>query len=257
MTDNSITTLQISRQISTMIPLQKNKNRYLLLFILCFFNGFFSFGQNTFTTSQVWLDFNPSYHFNEKIEYYGNFGFRTDIKSSSWNQLYVKPSIRYKLKNNLQLEGGLGFFYSFGDNVNRFEIRPWQGARIKWPMFSRVEFKHIARIEERFSYLTDNWESSFNLRLRYKLEARFKITHLEKLSKFSLPLFVEFFMPFNKDVDEIFSNRLRFGAGVAYKLNKEYEFTFYYNWEKSRLKDEDQFDLGTNAFQLKLKKTFK
>jgi hypothetical protein len=238
---------------------QKNKKTLKFLFLVAFmFNGFYSFGQSNITTSQIWLDYNPSYNFNNKFEYFGNAGYRTNSNSLSWNQIYLKPAVRYNLKNNFHLEGGLGFYYVFGQTFSdRFEIRPWQSIRLKWPEFDFVAFKNIIKIEERFSYLTYNWKSSFSLRLRYKLESQIKFKNSMILKRFNIPMYVEFFIPINNDVDEIFSNRHRFGIGVSHKTKGYYEVTFYYNWEKSRISVDDQFDIATNAFQLKLKKTFK
>lgn len=241
-----------------MKKLQKHFGILGLFYVVYFCSFFNAFSQTSNKSdTQLWLDFNPSFQINNKLEYFGNLGYRTYIETANWNQIYAKPSVRWHLKNNIQIEGGLGFFYVFGQSsFNRFEITPWQGIRFKWPIYSIIEFKHIAKIEERISFLTDSWESSFDIRFRYKFESRIKFVNSEVFNKISIPLYIELFIPIGDNIDEVFSNRMRLGAGLAYKLKKQYELTFYYNWEKSRINMEDNFNLSTNAFQLKLKKVF-
>ena len=101
---------------------------------------------------QIWIDIYPHYFVNEKLEYYGDAGYRTIINKRSWSRIYARPSIRYHFNKNWQMHGGLGFFYIFDKmDVNRFEITPWQGVQLNWPTGRFLSLKHLVKIEERFS----------------------------------------------------------------------------------------------------------
>jgi hypothetical protein len=52
------------------------------------------------TNHQLWIDIYPHYFVNEKVEYYGDAGFRTIIDEQSWNRLYARPSLRYHFNKN-------------------------------------------------------------------------------------------------------------------------------------------------------------
>ena len=49
---------------------------------------------------QIWIDIYPHYYVTEKLEYYGDAGFRTIIDERSWNRIYARPSLRYHFNKN-------------------------------------------------------------------------------------------------------------------------------------------------------------
>lgn len=111
-----------------------------------------SLSEKSSLNHQIWLDFYPHFYINEKIEYYGDAGFRTEVGQLSWNRIYVRPSLRYYTNKTWQLSGGLGLFYIFNElDVNRLEVTPWQGIQANWPKWGNLSFKHLGEIEERFS----------------------------------------------------------------------------------------------------------
>ncbi|MEN8157145.1 MAG: DUF2490 domain-containing protein [Bacteroidota bacterium] len=83
---------------------------------------------------QLWIDFYPHFRISDKLEYYGDAGYRTMLVYDAWNRIYIRPSVRYHLNRTFELHAGIGVFYMF-DNLgyNRLEITPWQGVQINWP----------------------------------------------------------------------------------------------------------------------------
>ena len=242
------------------------KNRYkgkrnliiLLFCILVMWNVKSSFAQNSDTksiNSQLWIDIYPTFYLNEHIQYYGDAGFRTIIGEKSWNRIYVRPSIRYHLNKTIEFHGGLGLFYIFDKyNLNRFEITPWQGVQLNWPSSKRIKVSHLTKIEERLSFVTDNWSSSFNLRLRYKLSGNLNFLQNGSMKKWYIPAYIEFFFPVDDEIQEFFSNRSRTGLGIGHKFNEDWNLALMYNWQRSKAGVGDKSTVSDHIIQLKIKK---
>lgn len=128
----------------------------------------------TEVSAQLWVDYNPSVLLTPRLDLYGNLGYRTQLKSGGWWRLVIRPNAMYRLVGTLEVGGGLGNFLTFNEEIeNRWELRPWQGARLVWPRW-RIPLDHFLRFEERFDFNTGTWESRSSLRLRYRLRATFR-----------------------------------------------------------------------------------
>jgi len=207
---------------------------------------------------QIWIDVYPHFCVNDKLEYYGDAGFRTIVTEKSWNRLYIRPSLRYHFNKTIEAHAGLGFFYIFIKyDVNRFEITPWQGIRINWPNVSIFSFKHLFRIEERISFLTNNWSSSFDLRFRYGLSGNITPCKNCSISKMYIPMYVEFFFPVNDEIEEFFRNRGRAGFGIGYNVSKDWQYSLLFNWQRSRSGPNDELRVSDYAYQLIIRKYWK
>ena len=210
--------------------------------------------QENLINQQLWIDIFPHFLVTEKLEYYGDAGYRT-IVNDSWSRIHLRPSLRYSLKRNWEIHGGLGFFYTFdSSDTNQFEIRPWQGIQLNWPKTAYISLKHLVRIEERLSYTTNNWELSFDVRFRYKLSGKvvpFKSCYLQNIF---IPFYGEMFLPVNDNIVEFYRNKGRAGIGLGYNFSKEWQFSFIMNWQKSRAGPEDVFDVTDYIYHLKILK---
>lgn len=99
-------------------------------FLLVF--GFSTYAQsNEGTTEQLWLDFIPHFKISERFEYYGDASLRVIFEENRIFTLIARPPFRYQLNSIVELQGGIGFFYSILNiKANQLELRPWQGVRI-------------------------------------------------------------------------------------------------------------------------------
>lgn len=214
--------------------------------------------QNNIINHQLWIDIYPHFYVNEKLEYYGDAGYRTIMNEKSWNRIYARPSLRYHFNKTWEIHGGLGLFYIFNEyDINRFEITPWQGVQLNWPKSTYIGFKHLAKIEERLSYNTSNWQSSFSLRFRYKLSGKVILCTNCGLQNVYIPFYGEIFLPVNNDIDEVFRNRSRAGIGFGYTASKDWRFSVVMNWQTSRSGPDDEFNVSDYAYQLKIRKLWK
>jgi hypothetical protein len=229
---------------------------YIFLFPLCetdVYGQSSDSSQSNVINHQVWIDIYPHFYVNEKFEYYGDAGYRTDINENIWSRIHVRPSVRFHLNKAWEAHGGIGLFYTFQKyDINRFEISPWQGIKLKWPETTHIGFNHLARIEERISYTTNNWQSSFSLRFRYKLAGKIKFCTKCSLQNVYIPFYGEIFLPVNDDIDEFFRNQGRAGIGLGYNVLKDWRFSLIMNWQKSRAGPEDEFDVTDYILQLKI-----
>lgn len=211
-----------------------------------------SLAQSQINNQQFWLDFYPHYEINENLEYYGDAGIRTVLNEFSWTRFYVRPSIRFHKSDLWQFHAGIGFFYFDSESdYDRFEFRPWQDVRLNWPKFGDLKIINRLRAEERFSYIIKNdWESSWEFRLRYKISTNWKFLKSDK--NWFIPIYVEAFFPVLDQVEEFFQNKMRAGTGIGYLQKGSWKYAILYNFQYSRLGPDETLELNESAFQIKI-----
>jgi hypothetical protein len=88
---------------------------------------------------QLWFDFIPHFEINNRLEYFGDFSYRTSVSGEDFRKFVLRPSIRYHWTYELDLIGGLGLFGTWEpENYSTFELRPYQGIRLNWPRIWRT-----------------------------------------------------------------------------------------------------------------------
>lgn len=209
--------------------------------------------QNSIVNQQIWFDFYPHYYRSEKLEYYGDAGYRTIVSNRSWSRIYARPSLKYHLNKNWELHSGLGVFYiSNSDAIDQFEITPWQGVLLKWPEFRRISFKHLVKLEERWSFFTDTWNSNFEFRFRYKLSGTIDLNN-----KWSIPFYGEAFLPLTGKIEELYQNQGRAGVGLSYNASEDWKIAFLMNWQRSKAGQNAEVGVSDYIYQLKIVKKWK
>ena len=207
------------------------------------------------TNHQLWIDIYPHFYVSEKLEYYGDAGYRTLLDENIWHWIYARPSVSYHIDKHWELHGGIGFFYIFNKSIaNRFEIRPWQGIRVSWPRIANLGFKHYVRLEERISFFTEDWSSSLALRLRYKLSCRWDIIKINKQRFWFIPFYGELFFPIGDEIKEFFRNRGRAGVGLGYNPSVIWRFSINITWQTSRTGLDEEFTVSDIVYQVKIRK---
>ena len=240
---------------------EKRSNTSLLvsLFMLLFFgisnNLDAQSGDSTnleVRNQQIWIDFYPHYYVNEKLEYYGDLGYRTTVSENSWNRFYSRPSVKYHFNKKWEIQSGVGVFYIFDkQNINQFEVTPWQGVQWNWMRLKRLKIHHLVKLEERWSFLTTNWESDFEFRFRYKLSGKLILNE-----KWAIPAYGEMFVPLSGEIAELYRNKGRAGVGLSYKATKEWVFSFLFNWQGSKTGMDEELGVNDYVYQLKIKKVW-
>jgi len=208
----------------------------------------------TIITNQVWADYYAYYYFKPRWEFYGDAGYRFVPKDFVWQMIHIRPSVRYISSELWEVHGGVGLFQSFfKDNPGSFEIRPWQGTKIKWPSFGPVFFSHYVRLEERI-YIPHGSEAEFNFRFRYRLGTKINAYRSPNKNQLFILGYAEFFLDFGPKIQEIFSNRTRFAAGIGYKTHRDWTFEFHFVGQWGRSGKDEQFKTAERLYQVKVRR---
>ena len=224
-----------------MTPESRHMRRLVLSMVILFLAPGFCPGQDRdIVNSQIWVDITLFNEYNQKIELYGDGGYRrifaTDV---SWDRLYVRPSFKYSPWPWLGLRAGVGLFYThYAPKTieSTLEVRPWQGLSIGWPNLSRIRFSHYLRLEQRVINNAETWEDSYDLRFRYQLSARIQPNIEKKVKYFYLPIFAEVFSSkeYKSEVPDLFGHELRLGFGLGYTWNIRWSGQFVLIFQQSR-----------------------
>lgn len=218
--------------------------------------GTSSYG-DSLINQQIWIDLYPHYYVNEKLEYYGDAGYRAILNGDLWTRLYVRPSVKVHLNPTWEFHSGLGLFYLFNKyDSDRFEVTPWQGVQANWPRGNRISLKHQIKVEERFSFRTNDWSSSFDLRFRIKISGKLKL--FKALAKnWYIPFYAEIFIPVKNNIDEVFRDKGRAGIGIGYNYSEVWRIAMLMNWQSSRTGIDEDLHVTDYAYQLKVMKRWR
>ena len=245
------------KMIDPFIIFNNVSNKNISLSLLLIFSGYFLYAQDIedkSITEQIWLDYNPSYKLNEKVDVYGGIGART-VFPNEWYRFVVGPSVRYRkpklILNKLyyaeEIHFGIKFFFTVNKGFsNRFEIRPFQGYKLSWPNRPLIILQHYVRLEERFDIETSDWINTFGLRLRYeaKLTLKFKGDWIPFNKRLFLPISMEVFG--NLKGAQQFNDLVRISPGIGYEFSPTWKAELLFSYHYTRDTVEDDFD--TNDF---------
>ena len=138
------------------------------------------------TGKQVWLDVNPRWYSKDDLKVTGVFGVRQSLNEKEWTKYVVKPSFAYSLSHGFDIGAGLGLNYTKSidvDAVNlpdRLAIVPFQGLNYIYLLNKKWKLNTYLRLEEKFDYDTDKWESLNSVRVRLRLRAIYEFAAYQK-----------------------------------------------------------------------------
>jgi hypothetical protein len=212
----------------------------------------FGWGSHLFPQSgkdvgqQIWIDVNPAYQINPTLRLYGDVGMRKEIGNNGWWRLVFRPTFRIKLGGIFYYTSGIGNFFTFNQIIdNRWEFRPFQGLTFKWPNW-KIPLNHYFRLEERFDFNTNSWDSKNSLRFRYKLSLSYRwAARRQKYRYWQATLGAEAFATLTGQQGQ-FQEQTRVTIGLDRSMRRDLHFRFELTWQK-----EDIFFLtGDNVSNL-------
>ena len=140
----------------------------------------------------------------------------------------------------MSFEGGIGSYYTFQDYPDdRFELRLWQGAIVRWPELRvagrHFDLRHRFRLEERWIRDRATGKTDFGLRFRYRLATFIPLNRptIEPRALY-MPLMSEWFSDLGSDVPEFFAARIRLTAGLGYVVSPNWTLELRYTGQRSR-----------------------
>lgn len=182
---------------------------------------------------QIWFDYNPSHPLSPKVDIFGNAGVRWEMENDGWLRLVLSPSVGMPA-GKARLSFGVGNFITFNDVIaNRWEIRPYQGATIIWPG-GRFSVEHFLRLEERFDFNTETWNSLNSLRVRYLLRASYRWTAYEAGRTWKATASVEPFVTLTGQQGQQ-RELVRATVGIERTLSSHRRLEFDISWQQESL----------------------
>ncbi len=233
--------------------------------VIAFFSGFWILqadavraqdSDSSKVTNQLWADYYRYWRLKPSVQFYGDMGFRYLIDDGSWWVANIRPSVRLMQGNWIEPRGGLGVFFTYNEqDSNQLELRPWQGALIRWPTVNdRLHLHHYFRAEERLQWQTQmDWEFSAQLRLRYRIGSGLPLPILHPAHHFSVPLSAEWFLNMGDDLNERFFSRARYTVGIRDTINDRWSVELLFTLQESRSSAEESFDLSDRLFQVRIR----
>jgi hypothetical protein len=206
---------------------------------------------------QIWGMASTNWRLNKRWVFNQDVGLMHTYTSPKFTRLFLRPQINYQLSGTFSFHGGLIFISKYYEiEENAMEIRPWAGAKIRWPSFWRVNFLHYIRIEDRFrhAYNEELWENDF--RIRYKLSATVPINHESMIEHtFYGVLAYEFFsVSYDVNVQFTTADLHRFDIGLGFNQNVKNRYEVNLVTFKSRDEVTNNYDFSSFVLFLKYKR---
>ncbi len=172
------------------------------------------------------------------------------------NELDVYGGLTYDLRERIRIEGGLGYYYIHRDEaIDGNEMRLWQSGTLDWPeslgLVRRFVLHNRFRIEERFRNNEDDWNFAF--RFRYRLAFAFPFNrYTVEPGAFFAPAKMEFYLPLGEDLEEFFTQQIRFTVGIGYVFTKDWSAELRYAWQQSRDTIDQDLQLGKHYIEFRV-----
>jgi hypothetical protein len=225
--------------------------------------GFILFGYLCTITSlhgqqaeSLWLDYTLHINKNDRLQYYGDIGYRTILLEDTETRVNFRPALRYKLNDRWSLHGGLGFFYEFRPALtNRFELRPFQGVQFNIDPLDKLRLNIYTRIEERISFddiLPE--KTNVDVRFRFRLSGHYDFLNPIGDNYWFLPFSVEFFQSVEDNITELTAEQVRMFLGLGYNFDEFWRLTFLLNLEVEGRAFVPDATINNILFQLKLRR---
>ena len=206
---------------------------------------------------QTWSDITTIYRFADDWRYDGDQGVRWGRQNNNdFTLLYIRPSVRYRVKPWLTVHGGIRFFQTFiDDQEDTFEIGPWQGLRFVWPKIGNYAVSHYFRLEERMIWQTEGEnDSDFTVRSRYQLG--FRSPNYDILFENGIYL-MGTIEPFADLKSPLFVNRMRYDIGLGTTFSDAWRVHLRYLLQQGRDSASSAFSNDEHILRLRLFYTFK
>jgi hypothetical protein len=223
------------------------------LFLLIVTCSLLVYAQGTESTIQNWFDFTSSYTFDKQWKVYGDVGYRIILDDNVINRFYVRPAGSLQITDILTLHAGIGLWSSLVDNKTIWEIRPFQGIQINWPVIFWLPLTNYIRFEERF--FKSNTSNTYIFRWRYQLGTRIKLDQTKTEKLFYIPVQIEWFANYNSDYS-FKVNELRAVAGLGYVVDKSWRFEFNTILQNTKASLDEVYTFYDVIFRFRVYKEF-
>jgi len=221
--------------------------------------GNLSFAQQTnLKYSQIWFDVMLQQTFNNHFRFLFHTNYKHLMDDNKWNQFMVRPTLIYTMNDYVYFQGGVQLLYTDLGDLNKLEVRPWQGINIFFPTLGRLHFNNFFRLEERFFYQNIGERQTTSLRGRYAILTNVPLNHpsMSPRTVYLLPNFELLGSLWGKDVERFIAST-RYSLGAGYQVDDRVRLETIYLLERSRDRAEDNFRAINHIYRLVFRYNFK
>jgi hypothetical protein len=211
----------------------------------------------TAQSTQLWADFTLNIPTGNHTLLSNQLSYRsTELKGQKWREVNINPIVQWSINRHFDAMAGLtGAFTHQKNGFNTIEIKPEFGLRYHLFPDIRVQFRALARLEQRNFYLQEAALWNHSLRSRFRIEC---LVPINKSSMLFNQLWyaiadAEVFWAMDEEINERFSNQRRFRLGGGYRLSDLWRFEFIYTYQVTRNFLETGFQQSSNVFRLRVR----
>jgi len=213
----------------------------LIAGILCFLILFpLSLKAEEDVGKQIWLDVNPRWYNTSHLKITGEFGIRRELTQKKWTRYGIKPSVAYSVLDGLDIGAGVGVNYTDNIDKNTVEIDnylaiiPFQGLNYIHPLSEKWKMNYYLRIEEKFDYNTQTWESLNSLRVRFRIRTLYEFDAYQTGRYYRATLSWEGFNTVNGD-DGLLTEKARVSVGIERNFSYRQKVRLELTWQNQSL----------------------
>lgn len=225
---------------------------FVLLIVIHVFNNAWS----QTSSSQIWNEYMLNIPSGTRFNLEAAVSYSTVLEQPKWRAFDVQLTPEIAINKHLDIMAALLLSSTFqSEALSTLEIREMAGLRIHFTPESRALLRALVRFEQRNleDRETGQWDHSTRGRVRAELLFPFNTTSLSTDKTWYGIADAETFIVFDQDVQERFANRLRFRAGVGYRINHSFRTEFIYMMQRSKNTLGTEIESVDNIFRVRLK----
>lgn len=209
------------------------------------------------SSEQVWVEYMLNYPFANVWNVELASTFSTVVDQPKWRSLDFQLTPEYALGPHIDLMAAFYFGETFqNQSLSTTEVREMLGTRIHFTPNKRILTRLLVRFEQRNlqNQETDVW--SHSTRSRFRAESLIPINKPTMYAGDQLWYAIadaEGFFVMDQDVGERFANRLRFRAGIGYRIRYGLRLELMYTIQRSKNTLQDEFFTSDNIFRFRVK----
>lgn len=206
---------------------------------------------------KLWAMALINWKLNEKLTLNQDFAYQHSFESPTYTGLLYRTQLNRQLSGLFSLHGGIIFIHKIHEmEDNAIELRPWLGAKLRWPYFGRVNFSQYLRLEQRFENTIGKNVRENNFRVRYKLSSSVPLNHASFIDKTFYGVMAYEFLSYSFGDDISFTSAAahRFDLGLGYRQNTKNRYEAALIAFNSRDEVSEQYSFSDFVLFLKYKR---
>ena len=198
-----------------------------------------------------------NFRLNDRWVYGQDFAYQHSYKTPTFTRFFLRSQISRQVTGSFSAHGGMIFLYKFTEiNNNALELRPWVGAKLRWPYFWRFNFVQYLRFEQRFQHVEaiNSWQNDF--RVRYKIGTDVPINRASLVDKtlYGILAYEFFSVSFGDDIRFTTASTHRVDVGLGFRQSVKNRYEAVLLFLNGANETYDNYQLSSVVFFLRYKR---